>query len=134
MQRIPFRITPQINFDQPEKAFTQNPDATALFAELETSIVYPGSSQKPPPSYGHGHYEVDRCLRIPTRDGSYLLADVYHPIKKGKYPVLMTLGAYGKAFTFGCVCNQADLVKFEEIEDNYFSGIPPAPPPSPIPK
>jgi predicted acyl esterase len=116
----------RINFDQPEKAFTQNPDVTALFAELKLPLCTPAQARNHLRRTVMGIMKLTD-VRIPTRDGSYLLADVYHPIKEGKYPVLMTLGAYGKAFTFGCVCNQADLVKFEEIEDNYFSGIPPAP-------
>ena len=42
--------------------------------------------------------EFDVC--IPARDGLELKADVFRPIKPGRYPVLMTYGPYGKGLAF----------------------------------
>lgn len=39
---------------------------------------------------------VDRNVEIPMRDAHRLRANVYRPPAPGKYPVLMTLGPYGK--------------------------------------
>jgi hypothetical protein len=56
-----------------------------------------------------------------------MMADVFRPIEDGKYPVVMSLGGYGKAFSYGCIRSEADQLKFEEIEDEYFFGRMPDP-------
>lgn len=43
---------------------------------------------------------IDWHVRIPARDGLELIADVFRPIKPGKYPVIMTYGPYGKGLAF----------------------------------
>src|SRR5450756_1294631 len=44
---------------------------------------------------------VDKDVRIPTRDGSYLVADVFRPDASGeKFPVLMSLSVYQKALQY----------------------------------
>ena len=42
--------------------------------------------------------EID--ARIPMRDGTALIADVYRPSEPGNYPVLITVGPYGKDLPF----------------------------------
>lgn len=39
-------------------------------------------------------------VHIPTRDGGYLAANLYRPAVDGRFPVLMTLGPYGKDVHF----------------------------------
>lgn len=42
-------------------------------------------------------YEITwKEVQVPTRDGSYLAANLYQPKSNGRFPVLMTLGPYGK--------------------------------------
>ena len=44
---------------------------------------------------------VDKDVRIPMRDGGYLMADVYRPDAAGeKFPILMSLSAYQKELQF----------------------------------
>jgi predicted acyl esterase len=61
-------------------------------AEAATAATSPSASQ---PEYA---VTVDKDVRIPLRDGSYLAADVYRPqgVAGAKYPVLMSLSAYLK--------------------------------------
>ena len=113
----------RLNFDQPEQAFAKDAAVSELFSELNLSLRTPSQARNELRRTVMGIRKLSD-VKIPTRDGSYLAADVYLPIQEGRYPVLMTLGAYGKAFTFGRICNREDLLKFEEIEDNYFQGIP----------
>jgi predicted acyl esterase len=61
-------------------------------------------------------------VRIPLRDGSYVCADVFRPAVEGQYPIVMSKGFYGKSFYHDCICNDADVVRKEEMEDRYFSG------------
>ncbi|MBI2090502.1 MAG: CocE/NonD family hydrolase [Deltaproteobacteria bacterium] len=39
---------------------------------------------------------LDKDVEVPMRDGAVLRANVFRPEAKGKFPVLMTLGPYGK--------------------------------------
>lgn len=39
---------------------------------------------------------VDKDVRIPMRDGAYIVANVYRPDAPGKFPVLTACGPYGK--------------------------------------
>jgi uncharacterized protein len=63
-------------------------------------------------------------VRIPLRDGSYVCADVFRPADDGRYPVIMNMSFYGKSFYHECICNEADAILKENMEDRYFSGNP----------
>ena len=43
---------------------------------------------------------IDWDVPITMDDGIVLRCDVYRPIEDGKYPVIMTLGPYGKLLHF----------------------------------
>lgn len=43
---------------------------------------------------------IDWDVAVPMRDGAILRADVFRPVADGEYPVLMTLGPYGKGLAF----------------------------------
>jgi len=118
----------KINFDQPEQAFTEDPDVKALFAEFKKTLRTAAQARNHLRRTLNGIRKMTD-VKVPTRDGSYLLADVYRPIEEGKYPVVMSFGGYGKAFWFGCICNEEDLLRCEKLEDDYFDGqpIPPQP-------
>ena len=63
-------------------------------------------------------------VKVPLRDGSFLYADVFRPAADDRYPVVMNLGVYGKAFEHDCICDEADALHKEILEDRYFSGNP----------
>jgi predicted acyl esterase len=44
---------------------------------------------------------IDWDMPIKMEDGLVLRCDIYRPIADGKYPVIMTLGPYGKWLHFG---------------------------------
>jgi len=66
--------------------------------------------------------KVLRNEKIPTRDGSYLLADVFCPVDGDPHPVIMRLGVYGNAFESGSIFNEADHRASEEREAAWFNG------------
>lgn len=75
------------------------------------------------------HNIVRRCLKgiyketdvkIPTRDGRYVLADIYRPLAAGKYPVVMSMGAFGKSFVNGFTMNAEDEAFFDLVEDRFY--------------
>ena len=43
---------------------------------------------------------IDWDLPITMDDGIVLRADVYRPVKEGKYPVILTYGPYAKGLPF----------------------------------
>jgi predicted acyl esterase len=60
-------------------------------------------------------------VRIPVRDGSYLLADVFRPSAPGRYPVLLRLSVYGRAFGMGSIVTEEDRLAAEVREDEWFT-------------
>lgn len=63
-------------------------------------------------------------VKVPLRDGSFVYADVFRPDEDGEFPVVMAKGFYGKAFNLECICNEAEALRKEELEDRFFSGNP----------
>ncbi len=93
--------------------------AAACLEELGISLVSPARA----------HNWLRRCVKgmrketdvqIPTRDGRYVLADIYRPILPGKYPVVMSMGAFGKSFINGFTMNAEDEAYFDEVEDQFY--------------
>jgi predicted acyl esterase len=60
-------------------------------------------------------------VRIPVRDGSYLLADVFRPSAPGRYPVLLRLSVYGRTFGMGSIVTEEDRLAAEVREDEWFT-------------
>ncbi len=121
----------RINFNQSEVTFATmrspkfnaDPNVRALFTELNLTLRTPAQARNHLRRTLHGIKKMTD-VKIPTRDGSYLLADIFRPIDVGKYPVVMSFGAYGKAWKGGGICNVVDLLANEEAEDLYFEANP----------
>ncbi|URZ17593.1 CocE/NonD family hydrolase [Clostridium felsineum] len=112
----------KINFNQSEDNFTYDNEIISLFEELDTKLRSAAQARNHLRRTLNGIKKMTD-VKIPTRDGSYLLADVFIPSAKGKYPVIMSHAGYGKAFWLGCIANEEDFLKHEKMEDNYFRGI-----------
>ncbi|MEI7530967.1 MAG: CocE/NonD family hydrolase [Betaproteobacteria bacterium] len=72
----------------------------------------------------HDGMNVDWDAPIPLRDGITLRADVFRPLKEGKYPVILTYGPYAKGLHFndGYKSQWATLLKdVPEISDGSSS-------------
>ncbi len=123
-----------INFSLPEAAFEADPAVVALFAKLNAaSGVFTANTPRTLRHPAAARNELRRNIRgiikttdvrIPLRDGSYVCADVFRPADEGRYPVVMAKGFYGKSFYHECICNDAEAIAKEELEDRYFSGNP----------
>jgi predicted acyl esterase len=55
----------------------------------------------------------DKNVDIPLKDGGVCRANVYKPLTEGRYPVLMTMGPYGKDVPY----SQFHVKSFREIPD-----------------
>ena len=108
-----------ISFAQEVEAFAQSDSVRAVFSRLR--LRFRGAAE----ARNHlrralAGIKVLRDEKIPTRDGHYLVADVFRPSKEGAYPVLLRLSVYGRAFEFGSIFNDADRQASEEREAAWF--------------
>lgn len=116
------------------RTFSTDPGITGLLADLnKTPGVFSANTPRQLRSTATARNEMRRNIRgilkasdvkIPTRDGSFLYADVFRPADGGKYPPVLYMTVYGKVFERGCVCSARDAEEHEEMEDRYFSGNP----------
>ena len=67
-------------------------------------------------------FKVLRDIRIPVRDGNYVLGDIYLP-PEGKFPALVSSTPYGKRVVYSGprTDDPNDVATFEKIEDTFFS-------------
>jgi uncharacterized protein len=123
-----------INFNLPEAAFGNDANVVALLEKLNASgQAFTDVSPRGLMDGATARNELRRNIRgiikhtnvrIPTRDGSYVCADVFRPAADGPHPVVMSKGFYGKAFYHECICNDHQAVEKEQLEDRFFSGNP----------
>jgi predicted acyl esterase len=104
-----------ISFDCDVESFEQADSVRAVFGE--NGLRFRGAAE----ARNHvrralAGIKVMRDVRIPVRDGSYLLADVFRPIEAGNYPTLLRLSVYGRAFQVGSILSDADHQASEERE------------------
>jgi hypothetical protein len=108
-----------ISFEQEVEAFAQSAAVRAVFSDLQRRFRGAAEARNHLRRALAG-IKVLRDEKIPTRDGSYLVADVFRPIKEGSYPVLLRLSVYGRAFEYGAIFNKADRQASEEREAAWF--------------
>ena len=123
-----------INFNQSEKAFAEDSAVVALLKRLNAATgVFAANAPRALRSPAAARNELRRNIRgivkmtdvkVPLRDGSYVLADVFRPAADGRHPVVMNKGFYGKSFYHECICNAEQAEEKEVLEDRFFSGNP----------
>jgi uncharacterized protein len=125
-----------INFSQPEDEFEKDPMIVGLLAKLDAMpSAFTANTPRALRDGAAARNELRRnirCIikhtdvRIPLRDGSYVLADVFRPAEAGPHPVIMSQSVYGKAFYHECICDAEGALEKELLEDRFFSGNPDA--------
>jgi len=114
----------KIDFTPKEDDFAADPNVVALFGKLNKTLRTAAQAR----NYVRWTLlgiQMTTDVKIPTRDGLYVLADIFRPIDEGKYPPIVQLGSYGKVFIFrGCNCSQDDVLAHEAALDKYFEGNP----------
>lgn len=111
-----------IYLNQPEDYFTGDPKVQELMEALGSKLVSPYVARNYLRRSMNG-IRKKTDVKIPTRDGGYVLADVFMPEKEGKYPVIISFGGYGKSFWVGKESNDEERELHAKLEDEYFSGI-----------
>lgn len=112
----------KIYFNQPEEMFTNDPSVKQFFTELGSKLVSPAYARNYLRRAMNGIVK-QTDVKIPLRDGGYVTADIFRPEKKGKYPVIISFGGYGKAFWVGKETTEEEIEQHAVLEDRYFQGI-----------
>ena len=114
-------------------AFADDPNVMGILADLNRAGIFAEGESRTLCSAATARNEVRRHImgirrfrdvRIPLRNGLFVLADVFRPDKEGRFPVIMNCGPYGRAFHHHSICSQADFLAHEEMEERYFLGNP----------
>ena len=109
-----------VDFGKPEADFGTGDAAARLLAGAGIPLISPAEARNELRRAIAGIVKL-ADVRIPTRDGSYLLADVFRPRTPGRYPVLLRLSVYGRAFGMGSIITEDDRLASETREDQWFS-------------
>ncbi len=115
-------------------AFDRDPAVNALLDRLNAALgVFTANTPRRLRQSAAARNELRRNIRgivkmtdvkVPLRDGSFVYADIFRPDDDGEHPVVMAMGFYGKAFYHECICNEAEALAKEALEDRFFSGNP----------
>jgi predicted acyl esterase len=108
-----------VDFGKPEADFGVDDAVADFLGGANTPLVSPAEARNELRRAIAGIVKLTD-VRIPTRDGSYLLADVFTPRQPGRYPVLLRLSVYGRAFGMGSIVTEDDRVASETREDQWF--------------
>ena len=111
------------NLIQDQAFFADDPQISELCSALGVKIVSPAFARNCLRRAMEG-ITMHSDIKIPLRDGGYVLADIFMPEEEGQHPVIMSFAGYGKAFWFGVIRTEDDFEKFQAYEDDYFSGKP----------
>ena len=122
IRKICYSFRKKVYLNQPEDLFTEDPVIVELMSALNSKLVSPAAARNHLRRAMYGIVKMTD-VKIPTRDGSYLLADIFLPEKEGKYPVLISFGGYGKAFWVGKDNTEEEKELHAQLEDNYFRGL-----------
>ena len=108
-----------VDFGKPEADFGVDDAVADFLGGANTALVSPAEARNELRRAIAGIVKLTD-VRIPTRDGSYLLADVFTPRRPGRYPVLLRLSVYGRAFGMGSIVTEDDRLASETREDQWF--------------
>lgn len=108
-----------IRFDEDPVSFERAKPVRAVFDEL--ALRFRGAAEaRNHLRRAQAEISALRDVRVPVRDGSYLLADVFRPARAGRYPVLLRLGIYGRAFGMGAALSDSDYDESQAREAAWF--------------
>ena len=115
------RFRKKIYLNQPEDLFSADPAVNQLMEALDGRLISPAVARNYLRRAMYGIVKKTD-VKIPTRDGGYVLADIFMPEKEGKYPVIISFGGYGKSFWVGKETNEEERQLHAGLEDEYFRG------------
>ena len=108
-----------INFCMDPVKFGESKAVKSCIAEIGKELISVEKTHNITRRCVKGIYrETD--VKIPTKNGHYVLADVYRPLKEGKFPVIISMGAFGKSFINGSAVTKEDEQFFETVEDHFY--------------
>ena len=108
-----------VDFVQETESFEKDPVITGIFESLGKGLAGAAVAKNIVRRCAYG-IRKERDVKIPTADGGYVLADIYRPLKEGRYAVVMCMGVFGKEFINGFVDDaQAEALR-QVVEDRFY--------------
>ncbi|OON72173.1 CocE/NonD family hydrolase [Streptomyces tsukubensis] len=113
------------------QAFTDDDVIVELLYDLNRAGLSPGEAARELCTPARARNELRRNamgilrfrdVKIPLQNGQHVFADVFRPAEPGVYPAIVSCGPYGKAFHHHSICDDADLERHEQMEEDYFFG------------
>ncbi|KAH6701236.1 Alpha/Beta hydrolase protein [Leptodontidium sp. MPI-SDFR-AT-0119] len=111
-----------ISFAVDVESFEKNAAVQAVLTRLGRGLRGAAAARNHIRRRLHG-VRVLRDVKIPTRDGSYVVADVFLPLAGGSHPTLLHQGVYGRAFRTGSSHTAADRQASEQREADYYENV-----------
>ncbi len=108
-----------INFVQETENFEKDPVIEGLFKAVGKKLAPVALAKNIVRRCANG-IRKERDVKIPVSDGGYVLADIYRPLKEGKYPVVMCMGVFGKEFINGFVDDEKSEELRQIAEDRFY--------------
>lgn len=108
-----------INFVQETENFENDPVIAGLFMKMGKTLASAALAKNTVRRCANG-IRKERDVKIPVSDGGYVLADVYRPLKEGKYPVVMCMGVFGKEFINGFIDDEKAEEFRQIVEDRFY--------------
>ncbi len=123
VRQLVSRYEHDIEFGGSEEEFAAQPSIKAIVAALNTRLRTSAEARN---QLRRTLWGIQKFadVKIPTRDGAYVMGDIFRPIAPGKYPAIVGIGSYGKAFYRGCTCNEKEVLEKAVAEDRFFMGNP----------
>lgn len=110
-----------IEFGLPEAEFAAQPSVRSLLNTLGLTLR-PASTVRNHLRRSITGIKKLTDVHVPTRDGSYLLADLLRPIAARRFPALLRMSIYGRNFPTGSLSSELDRERSEDGEDAWFEG------------
>ncbi|MDR1815503.1 MAG: CocE/NonD family hydrolase [Clostridiales Family XIII bacterium] len=104
------------------EALFENESVRALMEEVGGRLCPAANARNALRRRIHGIVK-DENVKVPLRGGGFVYADVFRPVREGRYPVVMSYAGYGKAFWFGKNGTSEEYDLHERMEDDYFEGV-----------
>lgn len=109
----------KIEFDLSPDDFVLAPPVRSLLDALGVELRGESTARNHLRRSAHGIKKLGD-VRVPMRDGSYLLADVFLPLDARPVPAVVRLGPYGRAFGYGHLLDEKARRRSEERETAWF--------------
>ena len=113
------KVRYDIDFMMETERFEKQPAVRKVFEATGKTLASPYFAKNTVRRCAAG-IRKERDVKIPMRDGGYLLADIWRPLTDEKVPAVMCMGVFGKEFIIGFASDEKDEERRQIAEDRFY--------------